>query len=70
MAVSYKPLWKTLIDKNIKKKDLASLSGVSVPTISRMVQGHHVSTDTLERICVALGCELQDILEFVDTPDT
>ena len=67
MAVSYKKLWKLLIDKDIKKKDLSSMSGVSPATITKMGKGGHVTTEVLVKICSALGCKVEDIIEIVDT---
>ena len=55
MAVSYKKLWKLLIDKDIKKKDLSAMAGVSPATITKMGKGGHVTTEVLVKICSALG---------------
>ena len=68
MAVSYKKLWKLLIDKDIKKKDLSSMAGVSPATITKMGKGGHVTTEVLVKICSALGCNVEDIIELV--PDS
>ena len=68
MAVSYKKLWKLLIDKDIKKKDLSSMAGVSPATITKMGKSGHVTTEVLLKICTALECGVDDILEIV--PDT
>ena len=67
MAGSYKNLWKLLIDKDIKKKDLSSMAGVSPATITKMGKGGHVTTEVLVKICSALGCKVEDIIEIVDT---
>ena len=67
MAVSYKKLWKLLIDKDIKKKDLSSMAGVSPATITKMGKGGHVTTEVLVKICSALGCKVEEIIEIVDT---
>lgn len=66
MAVSYKRLWKLLIDKDLKKKDLSELANISTYTISKLNRGDNVNTDTLVRICHALNCRLEDIMELVD----
>ena len=66
MSVSYKKLWKLLIDKNLKKKDLESLAGVSHYTINKLNKGENVTTDILGKICKALGCNVDDIMEFVE----
>ena len=65
MAVSYKKLWKLLIDKNLKKKDLESLAGVSHYTINKLNKGENVTTDTLGKICKVLECNVEDIMEFI-----
>lgn len=66
MAVSYKKLWKLLIDKDIKKKDLSSMAGVSPATITKMGKGGHVTTEVLVKICSALECNVEDIMEVVN----
>ena len=65
MAVSYKKLWKLLIDKDIKKKDLSAKAGVSPATITKMGKGGHVTTEVLVKICSALNCKVEDIMELV-----
>ncbi len=67
MAVSYKKLWKLLIDKDIKKKDLCTMSGVSSATITKMGKNGHVTTEVLLKICTALKCGVDDIMEI--TPE-
>ena len=65
MAVSYKKLWKLLIDKDIKKKDLSAKAGISPATITKMGKGGHVTTEVLLKICTALDCSVNDIMEIV-----
>ena len=65
MAVCFKKLWKLLIDKEIKKKDLCSMAGVSPATITKMGKGGHVTTEVLVRICAALECNVEDIMEII-----
>ena len=65
MAFSYKKLWKLLIDKDIKKKDLSSMAGVSPATITKMGKGGHVTTEVLLKICNALNCGVDDIMEII-----
>ena len=67
MAVSYKKLWKLLIDKDIKKKDLSVKAGVSPATITKMGKGGHVTTEVLLKICNALQCNIDDIIEVIRT---
>ena len=64
VAVSYKKLWKLLIDKDIKKKDLSAKAGISPATITKMGKGGHVTTEVLLKICTALDCQIDDILEI------
>ena len=66
MAVSYKTLWKLLIDKDMMKKELAQKANVSNYTLAKMNKGENVTTDVLVRICKALECNLDDIMELVD----
>jgi len=65
MAVSYKKLWKKLIDMDMKKKDLEERAGVSHYTINKLNKGENVTTDVLGKICEALDCSIEDILEFI-----
>ena len=65
MRISYNKLWKLLIDKNMKKKDLQRLSGVSSATITKLGRNENVNTEILQKICTALECDICDILEFV-----
>ena len=64
MAISYNRLWKLLIDKGIKKTDLKPLAGVSTNVIAKLGKNDPVSMETLGKICVALNCELSDIVEM------
>lgn len=65
MVVSYKKLWKLLIDKDLMKKDLQSNAGVSWATITKMSKGEPVSTEVLMKICKYLQCDVGDIMEFI-----
>ena len=65
MAVSYKKLWKLLIDKDMKKKDLCEKAGISPASVTKMGKGGHVSTGILVKICAALNCDIEDIMEVV-----
>lgn len=65
MAVSYKKLWKLLIDKDIKKKTLCAEAGISPATITKMGKNGHVTTEVLLKICMALSCQIEDIMEIV-----
>lgn len=65
MAVSYKKLWKMLIDKDMKKKDLCAKAGISTASVTKMGKGGHVTTEVLAKICTALECTMDDIMEIV-----
>ena len=66
MAASYKKLFKILIDREMKSKDLAEKAGISPATLAKMKKdGATVSSDVLVKICTALDCKLDDILEFI-----
>ena len=69
MKMSYKKLWKLLIDKNMKKKDLCEMSGVSSTSIAKMGRNENVTKDNLVRICEALKCDISDIAEVVENDD-
>lgn len=60
--ISYKPLWKLLIDRNMTKQDLRKATGLSAATIAKMGKDGNITTDVLLRICSALGCDIQDIM--------
>ena len=66
MAANYNKLWKLLIDKGMKKKDLQAAAGISSGVITKMGRGQDVTTTVLEKICKALDCNIGDIMEFVN----
>lgn len=70
MAVSYRKLWKLLIDKDMKKKDLRMVSGISTNALAKLGKNNRVGTDVLEKICLALNCDIGDIMEIVDENET
>ena len=63
--VSYKKLWKLLIDKKMNKKNLIAVSGVSTASISKLVKGQNIQTDVLCKICKALNCDFCDSMEYI-----
>ena len=70
MAASYKKLFKMLIDREMKNKDLAAKAGISPATLAKMKKdGATVSSDVLVKICTALDCKLDDIVEIVPSED-
>lgn len=65
MAVSYKRLWKLLIDKEMSKGELSASAQIATSTVSRMSRNEYVSLESLEKICNTLHCDITDIMEFV-----
>ena len=65
MAVSYKRLWKLLSDRDLKKGELCKLAGISNASVTKMGKNGCVTTDVLNKICVALECNIEDIMEIV-----
>ena len=70
MQVNYNKLWKLLIDKNLKKKDLIRMAGISTNAMAKMGKGENVSTEVLAKICTVLDCKVEDIIEFIPTEVT
>lgn len=66
MSVSYKKLWKLLIDRDMKKKELRELAGISPSSIAKMGRNENINTDVLVKICSALHCDVGDIMEITD----
>ena len=66
MRISYNKLWKMLIDKDMNKQDLKKLSGVSAASIAKLGKRDNITNDVLIKICEAMHCRLEDIMETVD----
>ena len=66
MKTSYKKLWKLLIDKELMKKDVEEMAGVSHYTMNKLTHDENVTMDVVGKICKALDCEITDIMEFID----
>ena len=64
MGITYKKLWKLLIDKNMNKGDLQKVAGLSASSVAKLSKGENVQTDLLVRICKALDCDTFDIMEI------
>lgn len=64
MPVSYDRLWKVLIDKKLTKTDLKNKSGISFNVLAKLGKGEAVSLESLHRVCIALDCNIEDIMEF------
>lgn len=69
MNISYNNLWKLLIDKNMKKKDLRRLTGISTVCMAKLGKNESVNMDTLVRICEALNCDISDIVEIKESKE-
>ncbi len=65
MSISYNKLWKLLVDKGMKKKDLKEITGISATIIAKLGRNENVTTDTLLKICTALNCNISDIMDVV-----
>lgn len=70
MTVSYKKLWKMLIDKDMLKKDLQKTAGISWASVTKMSKGEAVSVEILMKVCKALHCDIGDIIEFIEEDET
>ncbi len=66
MSISYKKLWKLLIDRDMMKKDLAQKANISSASIAKLGRNENVNTDIILKICTALECDFSDIMEIVD----
>lgn len=64
MSVSYKKLWKLLIDKEMSKVDLRKKAGISTGTLAKLGKNENVTTDVLVKVCEALDCDISDIMEM------
>lgn len=64
IRISYKPLWKMLIDKEISKTELRKKTGIAASTFTKMNNDQQVSLDVLARICVELNCGFDDIVQI------
>ena len=65
MAISYKRLFKLMIDKDLKKKDLIRMTGISYSTIRKLENGENMNVDVLEKICRAMDCTFDEIVELL-----
>lgn len=69
VEVSYKKLWKILIDKDMKKKDLQAAAGISWASVTKLSKGETVSMEVLMKVCKTLNCDIGDIMELIPTKD-
>ena len=66
MAINYKKLWKPLIDRDMKKKDLYAAAGISHVSMAKLGKSENITTDVLVKICSALKCDISDIMEITE----
>ena len=66
MKISYNKLWKLLIDKDMKRKDLQEAAGISSASIAKLGRGDNITTDVVLKICETLNCKLEDTMETID----
>lgn len=69
MSISYKKLWKLLIDRDMKKKDLREAAGISTASMAKLGKNENVNTEILIKVCKALNCDISDIMEIVNDDD-
>jgi len=69
MAVSYKKLWHILLDRDLKKKDLEKMAGITEYMMRKLSKNEHVTTEVLGKISKALDCPVEDIVDFIDTDE-
>ena len=67
MGISFKPLWKLLVDKDMKKTDLKTTANISAPTLAKLSKNQPVDSRTIEKICAALSCQPGEIMEYIPT---
>ena len=64
MPFSYKPLWKLLIDREMSKKNLREVTGISKSTPDKMYRGENISLEIVDRICRQLNCDISDVIVY------
>ena len=66
MAVNYTKLWKLLLDKKMKRTDLKNIAGISSSTLAKLGKDEYVSLESIEKICCALGCNIDQVVDVID----
>lgn len=69
MAVSYKKLWKLLIDKEMTKTEMRAATGITTTALAKLGRNENVNTEVLVKICKVLECDISDIMEITDTSE-
>lgn len=65
MTVSYKPLWHTLIEKDMNREDLKKEANITSNVVARMGRNEYINLESIEKICLALGCSIEDVVEIL-----
>lgn len=63
--LTFKPLWRTLLDKDMSKTDLRIKASLSTATLAKLSKGEYVSMEVIERICTTLDCKIEDVIEVI-----
>ena len=66
MSVTYTKLWKLLLDKKMKRTDLKNIAGISSSTLAKLGKDEYVSLESIEKICYALGCNIDQVVDVID----
>ena len=66
MAVSYKPLWHTLREKDMNREDLKKAANITSNVVARMGRNEYVNLESIEKICLALECKIEDVVEIIE----
>ncbi len=66
MAVSYKPLWHTLIEKDMNREGLKKAANITSNVVARMGKNEYVNLESIEKICLALECRIEDVVEIIE----
>lgn len=65
MAVNYKPLWHTLIEKDMNREDLKKSANITSNIVARMGKNEYINLESIEKICLALNCRIENVVEIV-----
>jgi DNA-binding Xre family transcriptional regulator len=65
MAVSYKPLWHTLIEKDMNREDLKKAAKITSNIVARMGKNEYINLESIEKICLAIDCKIEDVVEII-----
>lgn len=69
MAISYKPLWYLLVEKEMNKEDLKRAANITSNIVSRMSKNAYVNLDSIEKICLAMDCRIEDVVKIIKDGD-